>query len=201
MTSTYEYSLKGCAADRDMWEKQPGESDDRYTMFAFYKDMGVVRTLPLVAAHFGKSDATIRNYASAFLWRPRVNAYDRDAAERRGDQLQRNAIESNLRTIKALDQLEHFAYKGIMERDPSDFTNAELIKLLDSIHSNKAKYIGMPTYQPQQAAGLGLELPAVSADPSVRDSDLGKMLAELARRDPSLLTQAAGTEEPQDSPD
>lgn len=187
MTSTYEYSIKSCAADRDMWEQQPGESDDRYTMFCFYKDMGPVRTHDLVAAHFGRSVATIRNYASAFLWRPRINAHDRNAAEQRGDQLQRDAVESNLRTIQALDKLEHFAYKGLMERDASDFTNMELIKLLDSIHTNKAKYIGMPTYQPQQPNGLMRGLPAVAADAETRSSDLNGLLAEFVRRNPRAV--------------
>jgi hypothetical protein len=190
MPSNYEYSLKTCAPDRDMWEQQPGESDDRYAMFCFYKDMGSVRTHDLVAAHYGKSNVTIRNYASAFLWRPRISAYERDMAERRGDQLQRNAVEANLRTIEALDQLEKFAFQAILARNPEDFTNTELIKLLDSIHTNKAKYIGMPTYRPDAAVGLGSELPSLSGDPSARDDDLKKMIDEFKRRNPELLSES-----------
>lgn len=186
MTSNYEYSIKTCAADRDMWEQQPNESDDRYAMFVYYRELGIARTLDLVATKFGKAIATIRNYSTGCLWRIRVNAYDRERFEQRGNKLESDAIESNLRTIKALDELEHFAYHGLVSRDVSEFSNMELIKLIDSVHTNKAKYIGMPTYRPDSGA-LGNELPVIAADAAVRDEDLKNLVAEFARRNPETL--------------
>lgn len=60
----------------DPWERQPGESQRKHGQFVTFRDLGRTRTLTEAAQRLTLAYGHVRNLASEFRWRERVEAYD-----------------------------------------------------------------------------------------------------------------------------
>ncbi|MFI6326590.1 hypothetical protein ACIBG8_54340 [Nonomuraea sp. NPDC050556] len=63
--------------DRELWERQSGESERQYSRFAMYRDLGRARTVKQCAELVNLAHGTAHNAAHRFRWRERAEAWDR----------------------------------------------------------------------------------------------------------------------------
>jgi uncharacterized ParB-like nuclease family protein len=66
---------------RDLWDRQPGESAKRWGQFAVFRDLGRTRTLKRAAERLNLTHRTAQQYAYAFRWVSRCEAFDRQMDE------------------------------------------------------------------------------------------------------------------------
>jgi uncharacterized ParB-like nuclease family protein len=66
---------------RDLWDRQPGESAKRWGQFAVFRDLGRTRTLKRAAERLNLTHRTAQQYAYAFRWVSRCEAFDRHMDE------------------------------------------------------------------------------------------------------------------------
>lgn len=62
---------------RDPWDRQPGESAKRWGQFTVYRDLGRTRTLKRAAERLNLTHRTAQQYAFAYRWVARCEAFDR----------------------------------------------------------------------------------------------------------------------------
>ena len=70
------------AVDRDVWERQPRESEQAWTAFQDYRDGPHPRRLRETAQRTGRNKGLVERWSSWWSWRLRVTAYDRWVEER-----------------------------------------------------------------------------------------------------------------------
>lgn len=74
--------------DRDLWDRQPGETPTAYSRFLEYRDLRPSeRTYAQVAESSGKSARTIKQMGAAHRWRDRAAAWDAHADTQRRQRL------------------------------------------------------------------------------------------------------------------
>lgn len=61
----------------DLWERQPGESEQAYYAFTVYRDQQIPRGTARVVSELGKSKTLIHRWSSRWFWRDRTRAWDR----------------------------------------------------------------------------------------------------------------------------
>ena len=59
------------------WDRRDKESEEAWEAFQTYRDMGVRRSLRLVAQHLGKSEGLMTGWSSKHDWPNRARGYDR----------------------------------------------------------------------------------------------------------------------------
>lgn len=105
------------AADRELWERQPGESEKQYARFAMYRDLGRARTLTQAAEMLTVGQrityGQLRNVASTFRWSERAGSWDREQdriflaqlAAKRRELMHREATVANRTLRHVIDRL------------------------------------------------------------------------------------------------
>lgn len=66
---------------RDLWDRQPGETVKRWNQFTVFRDLGRTRTLKRAAERLNLTHRTSQQYAHAYRWSPRCEAFDRHMDE------------------------------------------------------------------------------------------------------------------------
>lgn len=64
--------------DRELWERQTGESERQYSRFAMYRDLGRARTVKQCAELVNLAHGTAHNAAHRYRWRERAEVWDRE---------------------------------------------------------------------------------------------------------------------------
>ncbi|MFF8506749.1 hypothetical protein ACF064_01550 [Streptomyces sp. NPDC015492] len=67
-------------ADREVWERQPAESESQFERFELFREMGAKRSPSLLAKKLEMSTAYVSNLARIGRWRERAAAWDREQA-------------------------------------------------------------------------------------------------------------------------
>lgn len=67
-----------CVGDRAEWEQQPRETGVAYEAFVAYRDMGEQRSLAGAAKLLGKSSRILAGWSSRWVWRSRIEAWERE---------------------------------------------------------------------------------------------------------------------------
>lgn len=136
-------------ADRELWERQPGESANTFGYFVIYRDMrypkaqstgeiitdGSVpyekRSLRKVAAMLGMNFRTIARHNEANEWQRRVEAYDAYI-----DRTVREANEAAIRKMNTehallAQQMIRKATKRLLTIPEDQISAAELVRMVD----------------------------------------------------------------------
>lgn len=101
--------------DRDLWDRQPGESDESWEAFTAYRDMADEgdgrRSTRQAARQLGKSATLVGRWSTEHDWQRRVQAFDRDrdaqrlaegaAAIRRAAKRQGRSLEAAIMAVMA----------------------------------------------------------------------------------------------------
>lgn len=178
------------ADDRDPWDRQPHESVKQYARFAFYKDLGRLRTLTQV--HKLLTDTgdtlkygTIRQTAYEFRWTSRAEAWDlaQDQKDReqliaeRRDMVRRHRSVAGALLTKALKALQIIPFREMTAQDVVRF-----IKLATDL---ERAAIGEPerTVAVTGPAGGPIQTEDITdLTPDERRARLAEIAAEIARR-------------------
>jgi len=90
----YHPKVRPLAADRDPWERQPGEGRVAYARFVLYRDMGPAeRSLSKVAKQVGRSRAMMERLSVRWQWVFRSEQYDAHQERLRQETLRREQEE------------------------------------------------------------------------------------------------------------
>lgn len=96
------YTKITLAGDRDLWERQPGETPAAYARFLTYRDLRPSeRTYPRVAELSGRTDRTIKQLGASHCWQDRVAAWDTHQANQRHTRLRENDEELGRAVMQA----------------------------------------------------------------------------------------------------
>lgn len=99
------------------YERRDNESDPAYEAFALYRDMGIQRSIEVVARDLSKSVQLIKRWSALNDWVIRVRAYDdyidaaarkkidNEAIKRRADMLKRHALAGKVLQQKGVDYI------------------------------------------------------------------------------------------------
>ncbi|KPI33284.1 hypothetical protein OV450_1372 [Actinobacteria bacterium OV450] len=129
----------------DPWERQPGESARRHGQFTTYRDLGRARTLVKAAESLTLATGHVRNTASEFRWRQRVEAWDRHLDrlyEATWLEERRRAAEADAKILgAAVGKLaQRLSTLRAEELSPGDF-----IRLMDVAMRHRRVLFGDPT--------------------------------------------------------
>ena len=92
----------GGMTTRYSFDRQPGESEQAFTAFRAYLDLGLQRSLAAVGRQLGKSKAMMERWSSRWSWVARVEAYT-DHMFRQVDLEQQRQVRGKIvRAMKAL---------------------------------------------------------------------------------------------------
>lgn len=177
-------------ADRDPWERQPGESQKQYARFGFYRDLGRLRTLAQVhrllveTGDSIKSD-TLRQTAYEFRWKDRAEAWDiaQDAAAQ--EKLIKARLEMVDRHQKIAKGLLAKALEALRIIPVAEMTSADVVRYIKLATDIERIAIGEPqrtisvtgpTGGPVQTEDL------TNLTKEERKRRLADIAAELARR-------------------
>lgn len=134
--------------ERELWEKQPGETATAFAHFCLYRDMrypkaasgeavtdGTIpyekRSLRRVAAQLGMNFRTIARQSEAGAWQKRVEAYDAYV-----DRVAREANEAAIRKMHGehallAQQMIRKATKRLLSIPETEISAAELARMVD----------------------------------------------------------------------
>jgi hypothetical protein len=120
--------------EREVWERQPGESSRAYAAFCIYRDMGPKRGLREAAKRYYESKtrtnvAQIGKWSSKWNWVARCRAWDDHhdalARERQTVEIQ----EMRDRQARLGVAMQAAAGRGLQTFNPSDATGHEITRL------------------------------------------------------------------------
>lgn len=115
------------ASQRELWERQEGESTQAFAAFAAYRDMGVERSLAKVAQTLGKSKALMERWSVRWQWVVRADAWDDEVDRQSRKELEKGIIgmrknHANIAKamlVKALKALQKIQDDEMTPRDVS----------------------------------------------------------------------------------
>lgn len=100
---------------RNLYDRQPGESEKKFTAFRTYLDLGPQRSLAKVGRELGKSKALMERWSSQWSWVSRVEAYT-DHMLRQADLEQERELRGKIVTPHEI--LEELS--GIVRSNPDE---------------------------------------------------------------------------------
>lgn len=83
--------MKNMDTDKNIWDKQNGESEKAYQAFCVFLDMGSDRTVDGVAKKLSKSRQLMTRWCATYKWRDRAAAYDNSIMEETREEVVKNA--------------------------------------------------------------------------------------------------------------
>lgn len=164
------------ADDREIWERQPNETDRSWEMFKIYRDMGPSRT----QAHLSKVKKMNKNSVASFSarwgWRERAAAYDAhiDRIEKEAEikarrEAAKEMTERHLKISTHLQRLVQVELLRWLKRTGADAPNPDLSR--------------RPTLSTSQLQGL---------------LEYGVRLERLNRDEPESIVETRGDVRPAD---
>jgi hypothetical protein len=172
-------------AERDPWERQPGESALAYGQYCMYRDMGRTRTLAQAAELLTRSHPYLRAVAAAGHWADRAAAWDREQDRIYTEQLTQRRRDMAERHAKIATGFLGKVVTRLTSLDPGELTAADLVRMTDLAAKLERAAFGEPTStvavvgptgQPLEVADLA----GMSAQQ--REARLVELRDELSRR-------------------
>lgn len=146
------------AADREMYERQPGESAKAWAAFVLYRDMGDGRTLEKARTTLGKAkgyNRVLEEWSVKFGWRSRIETLDLEA-DRRAREAQFAAVEKAHKDMAMVaESLWKLAAKDLIKwhrklaKAPDDqplLSASDVCKLADAGMKLHRLIVGEPTH-------------------------------------------------------
>jgi hypothetical protein len=101
--------------NRQVWERQAGESAKAYAAFAKYRDLSSARTMAKVAEMSECSAQNIHRWARRWFWTQRCYEYDLIEEQRFREQASRDRLNHHRRQVRVGQALQSIAIAGIRE--------------------------------------------------------------------------------------
>lgn len=173
------------AADRDKWDRQPGETPKMYDRFAEFRDMGRTRTLKRLAEKLNRSVRTLQQYSHEYSWTDRAHAYDQHM-----DAQWRNALAENSRRmvqehLKVGRALLSKVQQRLETMEPEDLSPQDCDRWLNTYSKLSRVALGEPESTVALTggpAGTPISFTQVPSDENTRQAQMETALTELARR-------------------
>jgi hypothetical protein len=99
---------------REVWDKQPAESDRAFSAFTIYRD-AEKRTFKLVAEQLNCSPQNIFQWSSKFNWRLRCDAYDIDQDRHQREDMARSRVRMRERHLSVAQAMLGIVARGLRE--------------------------------------------------------------------------------------
>lgn len=138
------------------WDQYPGETGGDYQLFGYYRDLGLLRTVALVARAYSPAYGYgyLLALSHSWAWEERVEAYDLWQARERDAKVSKLRSEQNERW--ALDQVEigelqtqivKAELEGLRKRQLAgeNIRPNELARLIEVLHKNQNLATGKAT--------------------------------------------------------
>lgn len=169
---------------RDLWERQPRESEKLYGYFCAYRDAGRTRTLKKLSQGQGITHRSAQEYSFRYRWTERCSAWDShlDAQFRALiHEAQKSMARKHLRVSNLLYEKALAAVEAI---DPQALSATETVRILDAFSKLQRFALGEPdsTIAVQGGHGPSVQIASVPADEAQRTQQLRAAMEELARR-------------------
>lgn len=116
--------------DKELWNRQQGETSAAFEAFSLYRDMGAGRTAAAVSQKLQKSYTLICRWRKCWAWDERADAWDESilaAARRRAQEELQAMIE---RHIAQARELQDKAAAALDALDPATLTPAQILEFL-----------------------------------------------------------------------
>jgi hypothetical protein len=104
---------------RQLWERQPGETEKAFHAFRLYRDLAEKRTLAKVAQTLGCSSTNVERWARRWAWTQRTYEYDLVQEEEWQRQASRDRVAMRRRQIQlgqVLQSIAAYAVRGWQQR-------------------------------------------------------------------------------------
>ncbi len=170
---------------RDLWDRQPGETAKRWNQFTVFRDFGRTRTLKRAAERLNITHRSAQQYAYAFRWTTRCEAFDRHMddqwfaaiAER-----QRRMVQDHLKLASAFHEK---ATEAITSLVGQALTPADTVRVAD-MYSKLIRFaLGEPDQNVAITGRTGqppVRFTHVPADDTSLRAELDEAIAHLARK-------------------
>lgn len=172
------------AADgRDLWDRQPGESEKMFSRYTQYQLLGRKRSARLVAEEIDKSPSYVSNVGHRYRWRERAQAWDAEQDRLFLDKLN----EERKRMVDEHLALSRSMMAKVAERlaslDPADLSPTDISRWSQVLTQIQRQALGEPDRVTVSGTpgGHPIEVAAVSADPVERARQFEALRSNLER--------------------
>lgn len=169
---------------RDPWDRQPGESAKRWSQFTIYRDLGRIRTLKRAAERLEITHRSAQQYAYAFRWVARAEAFDRHMDEQwiaAIRERQRRMVQDHM---KLATEFHTRAMEAVTSLVGQQLSPADAVRVAETY----SKLIRFALGEPDQSvtltgrAGGPVQFSHVPADEAALHKELETAITELARK-------------------
>jgi hypothetical protein len=104
--------------ERNLWDRQPGESSEAFEAWILYRDMGPERKQVRVARGLSKSDQLISKWSANNQWKRRVEAWEIYLDQRRQEEIVLEVIEARKRQLQIGKTLQSKGLAALLALEP-----------------------------------------------------------------------------------
>lgn len=112
--------------------RRPGEPSWAFTLFEFYREMGVDRTIRLVAEEANKTTRNIEKMAARWSWRLRAQEYDDYYAQIRARQFHRQRLLAIEQQAELGAKMRTAASEGLDVLPTDELSAVEIVRLAET---------------------------------------------------------------------
>lgn len=137
------------ADDLDPWEQQPEEKDDRFSLFAVYRDLGRGRRITAACQIVNDTNRRIsrtrmHEIAKVCRWDERARAYDRSIAEADSHELIAERREMCKKYRSLATDLYEKGLEALHNLEPEDLNASDVVRVLTLAAKLHADALGVP---------------------------------------------------------
>lgn len=173
------------------WERMEGESEEAWSAFQLYRDLGMDRSLARVRQVVGKSNTLLGRWSKRDGWVARCEAFDREQDRLWMLSQAKARREMAVRHVKVANAVMNKVVKRLNKIDPDDLTPSELVKFFEA--ATKVERLALE--QPTRVEITGKDGGPMSIEVGLSDKErrarLEELQKELAQRVGRLPSQAA----------
>jgi hypothetical protein len=174
---------------RNLYDRQPGESEKEFTAFRSYLDLGPKRSLAKVGRRLGKSKALMERWSSQWKWVARVKAYTDHMMHEADLEQQRRARRKIVTSNETLEELS-----AIVRADPDGVPKLRYSDKLRAIElAGKRHRLWVEQIEVTQSVDVNISLVeiqasihAVAQEQQISEYDAALRLAEQLADVPEL---------------
>lgn len=179
------------AADREPWDRQPGESNKQYSRFLVFRDLGRTRTLKqAVEMLHGVGDNTVSyrtlmQYAYEYRWTERAESHDRAQDQLEAAKLIKLRNEMYSRHRRLASGLLGKAVTALQALNTETLTPLDIVRFIRYGTDIESRALGEPTQITQVTGPSGgpvLVDDLSKLSPEDRAARLQQIAAEITRR-------------------
>jgi glycine/D-amino acid oxidase-like deaminating enzyme len=127
------------------WEKHPDETFQAFKAFSIYRDMGLSRSLPKVAAKTLKSLSLMKRWSLRWSWVERAAAWDAELDRISVEAQKKARVEMAERHIEQAMLFQEKIIERLKTLEPDDLSPAVLIRWLEAAVKIERLSRGEPT--------------------------------------------------------